>query len=115
MPAAVAVIAFALDLLVALRGTWRSLTPPSLGVDGALVDQPLGLLNRRLVHLVSGHAAGPTRWRPPRTAEIKKGTPGWRSPPPQTGRSCSGRPAMRHPSTRRTSRSRGSSRHDSPN
>src|SRR5207248_188042 len=71
MPATVSVIALALDLLVALGRSRRGLTPPGLGVDGALVDQSPGLLNRRLVHLVSGHAAGSTRWRPPRTAADK--------------------------------------------
>ena len=45
MPATVAVIAFPLDLLVALGRGRRGFTPPSLGVDRAVVDQSPGLLN----------------------------------------------------------------------
>ena len=58
MPAAVAVIALALDLLVAVGRRRHRLAPPGPGADGALVEQPLGLLDRRLVHLVSGLPPG---------------------------------------------------------
>src|SRR6185437_14347171 len=70
VPAAVAVIALALDNLVAVVRGRRGVPPAGLGIDGALVDHLPSLLNRCLVHLVRSHAARATRLPPCRTAGV---------------------------------------------
>jgi hypothetical protein len=75
MPAAVAVIALALDLLVALGRSRSGLAPPAPGIDGALVDESPGLLTAASFTLYVVMPPAPTRWRPSRTAADKERPP----------------------------------------